>query len=84
MNIHEVLRKSALKKAMDSPYELGRTSEDGKHPHYHRYRINGKGHGKTVKTVGEGADHIHKIVKYKADSAGSVPHTHNLDKESKA
>jgi len=65
-------------RGIDNNLTRGRTSSDeGVEMHFHLYKVNTQGDGKTTKTSA-GPNHTHEIEKLIVKPAGSVPHTHKL------
>ena len=60
-------------------YDLtGTTTVDGIDPHYHEYKVDAVGNGRTTKTIGRGPFHIHHIVNFTVDIGGRDLHTHKV------
>jgi len=62
----------------------GRTSfNGGEYSHSHSYKIDEKGDGETIGTIGKVLKHTHKIKNYKVEPSGKDNHTHTLPREKK-
>jgi len=61
----------------DNDIRTGRTSSDGEVVHFHLYKINSEGSGKTTKTS-DGPGHVHIIQNLKVLPAGAGNHTHKI------
>ena len=57
-----------------------RTSTDGECEHYHEFKADTQGNGKTTFTIGENCpDHFHKIKNWDVMPAGKDGHTHTIE-----
>lgn len=61
----------------------GYTSTDGIKEHYHEFVIDEDKDGRTIRTLGEGDDHVHSIVNGIVMGVDPNNHVHYIDLEEK-